>query len=974
MYPTSFLAIYKVTLRLFCALSALTYISYASANTEAPEVNTDAPLNVRVWTSDDGLPHNSVNRITQDQRGYLWIATWEGPVRFNGREFEVFDDRRQSGLPDNGTLEVIRAPDASQVLFGGARGGIVRTDGSDWQSFDTVPPRVHRLFVDANEDLWIGTFNAGLVKQNASGERQSYSTEHGLPGRSVHSLLMTKAGYLWVGTNNGVAQLAPDGNSFTPLTQLPDNTVLTMLQLTDGRILVAIDNRLYIANDSQKPRFEIFPKRLRSAVNVLHQDMSGNIWAGTHKSGIAKVSLQDQTLNYIDTTHGLPNDHVLDIFADREGSLWVGTHGGLVQLRSTLFTTYTEADGLPANYIRALHQLRDGTLLVGGLGGLSQYQNHHFSPIATVPELHNKSILSINSDEFDRIYVGTFTDGLYVLENQELLKRLGKADGMVSNEIRAILPLSKYELLIGTVSGLHRIDFSQDQLQLQTFTTDDGLPHDYVASLYRDSLGTIWLGTLTGLAQFELDSNTITPYQFAAENDAQYIFSIYEDASHLWLGTDRGLMAREQNTGEWTVISRANGLPFDNYFGITRDNNGNIWGGNSRGVLRLPQRQVDAVLAGTQTQVSYRLFKKSDGLQTAQMNTGDQAIIKSQSGEIWFALSSGVASTTPVEVGHNNSVPPNVDIYRVAADNQPIAPGAELDSKVNRVSFSYAALGYLNSESIRYQVQLRGFDENWVDRGNAMSVDYTDLAPRHYQFAVRAAYPRGEWSQIATVDIYQRPEIWQRWWIQLLGLLIIALTIVGLVRLRLRALANSRQRLLTLVNEQTKELEALANQDSLTQLANRRAFDRFIQRALLRSEKLDQPLCLAILDVDNFKDVNDTYFHASGDEILKRLADIIRDCIRDNDHAARWGGEEFALLLDNTNIDTAFRICERIRSRVAEARFEDIDAKLTVTLSAGIAQHHTNESHSSLLLRADKALYSAKHDGRNQVVIADDDR
>ncbi|SMQ66347.1 diguanylate cyclase (GGDEF) domain-containing protein [Pseudidiomarina planktonica] len=974
MYPASFLAICKVMLRLFCALSAFAYISYASANTEAPDVNTDAPLNIRVWTSDDGLPHNSVNRITQDRLGYLWIATWEGPVRFNGREFEVFDDRRQSGLPDNGMLEVIRAPDASQVLFGGARGGIARTDANDWQTFDTVPPRVHRLFVDANEDLWIGTFNAGLVKQKASGERQTYSTEHGLPGRSVHSLLMTKAGYLWVGTNNGVAQLASDGNSFTPLTQLPDNTVLTMLQLTDGRILVAIDNKLYIANDSQQPRFEVFPTPLRSAINVLHQDMAGNIWAGTHKNGIAKVSLQEQTLEYIDSTHGLPNDHVLDIFCDREGSLWVGTHGGLVQLRSTLFTTYTEADGLPANYIRALHQLRDGTLLVGGLGGLSQYQNHHFSPIATVPELHNKSILSINSDEFDRIYVGTFTDGLYVVENQELLKRLDKADGMVSNEIRAILPLSKYELLIGTVSGLHRIDFSQDQLQLQTFTTDDGLPHDYVASLYRDSLGTIWLGTLTGLAQFELKSNTIKPYDFAAGNDAQYIFNIYEDASHLWLGTDRGLMARDQSTGEWTVISRANGLPFDNYFGITRDNSGNIWGGNSRGVLRLPQRQVDAVLAGTQTQVSYRLFKKADGLQTAQMNTGDQAIIKSQSGEIWFALSSGVASTTPVEVGHNNSVPPNVDIHRVAADNQPIAPGAELDAKVNRVSFSYAALGYLNSESIRYQVQLRGFDKNWVDRGNVMSVDYTDLAPRHYQFAVRAAYPRGEWSQIATVDIYQRPELWQRWWIQLLGLLIIVLTIAGLVRLRLRGLAKSRQRLLTLVNEQTKELEALANQDSLTQLANRRAFDRFIQRALLRSEKLDQPLCLAILDIDNFKDVNDTYFHASGDEILKRLADIIRDCIRDNDHAARWGGEEFALLLDNTNIDTAFKICERIRSRVAEARFEDIDTKLTVTLSAGIAQHHTNESHSSLLLRADKALYSAKHDGRNQVVIADDDR
>lgn len=400
-----------------------------------------------------------------------------------------------------------------------------------------------------------------------------------------------------------------------------------------------------------------------------------------------------------------------------------------MQLRSTLFATYTESNGLPANYIRALHQLDDGTILVGGLGGLSQYKNHRFSPIATAPELHNKSILSIHSDEFDRVYVGTYTDGLYILENRKLIHRYGKADGMVSNEIRAILPLSGDRLLIGTVSGLHLIDFSNGQFQLQTYTTEDGLPHDFVASLYLDSLGTIWIGTLTGLAQFELDSNTISPYEFAEGNDAQYIFSIYEDPNYLWLGTDRGLMARQQSTGKWTVISRQNGLPFDNYFGITRDHNGNIWGGNSRGVLRLPQRQVDAVLAGTQTQVSYRLFSKADGLQTAQMNTGDQAILKSQNGDIWFALSSGVARTTPVEVGHNRTMPPNVDIHRIAADNQPIKAGAELDSNVNRVSFSYAGLGYLNSESIRYQVQLRGFDENWVDRGNIMSVDYTDLAP-----------------------------------------------------------------------------------------------------------------------------------------------------------------------------------------------------------------------------------------------------
>ena len=165
-------------------------------------------------------------------------------------------------------------------------------------------------------------------------------------------------------------------------------------------------------------------------------------------------------------------------------------------------------------------------------------------------------------------------------------------------------------------------------------------------------------------------------------------------------------------------------------------------------------------------------------------------------------------------------------------------------------------------------------------------------------------------------------------------------------------------------------VEKLATTDSLTSLPNRRYFDDQINNSFARAQRHDESLSLILLDIDFFKQINDTFGHAAGDFVLQELADLIKPRIRDIDILARLGGDEFALLLDHTAATDAKILTELILSKVRSHEFIYNGEHISVSVSMGIAQITRNiEDLESLYSAADKALYEAKHCGRNQAVI-----
>nr|WP_269767755.1 GGDEF domain-containing protein [Oleiphilus messinensis] len=182
------------------------------------------------------------------------------------------------------------------------------------------------------------------------------------------------------------------------------------------------------------------------------------------------------------------------------------------------------------------------------------------------------------------------------------------------------------------------------------------------------------------------------------------------------------------------------------------------------------------------------------------------------------------------------------------------------------------------------------------------------------------------------------------------------------------------------VAARTQELEALNSQllqlsttDSLTGLKNRRYLDQYLNEELARLARSQRPMAVLLLDIDHFKQFNDSHGHLAGDECLKRVALSLESCIRwPSDRATRYGGEEFCIVLPETHAEDAQNVAERIRNKIETQKIEWEGKAISITVSIGvqIAGQDFQGSPTNLLSLADQALYASKQNGRNQVTLS----
>ncbi len=184
-----------------------------------------------------------------------------------------------------------------------------------------------------------------------------------------------------------------------------------------------------------------------------------------------------------------------------------------------------------------------------------------------------------------------------------------------------------------------------------------------------------------------------------------------------------------------------------------------------------------------------------------------------------------------------------------------------------------------------------------------------------------------------------------------------------------RLQASSRE--IDLLRDHLEKLEREANMDSLTGIANRKSFDSALRDALMQARRDGSPLSVLMIDIDHFKNFNDTHGHQFGDQVLKLVARYMIECIKGQDTAARYGGEEFGVVLPRTRLADAARVADQIRRHVGAKKVVNRrtgDYLGQITLSVGVAEYRPDEGTAELVHRADEALYEAKHQGRNRVV------
>ncbi len=167
-----------------------------------------------------------------------------------------------------------------------------------------------------------------------------------------------------------------------------------------------------------------------------------------------------------------------------------------------------------------------------------------------------------------------------------------------------------------------------------------------------------------------------------------------------------------------------------------------------------------------------------------------------------------------------------------------------------------------------------------------------------------------------------------------------------------------------------EEQRRRASHDTLTGLPNRDAYQKRLEDELARRHRYGSPLSLVVCDVDHFKRINDTYGHLAGDKVLQLIARSLRKNLRDVDFIARYGGEEFVVLMPETNAADAFTAAEKLRQKIEQSPFNFRKERVPITMSFGISEFHALESPDTVFERADKALYKAKHEGRNRSCLA----
>ncbi|WP_170246326.1 ligand-binding sensor domain-containing protein [Colwellia hornerae] len=922
------------------------------------------------WNTPDGLPHNGINAISQTTDGYLWIGTWEGLARFNGREFKVFTRGSKIGLPDS-VIKSLTSTQEGELLVAGARGGLSVRSNKQWLPQPSSSTMINDAIYDNNKNIWLALEGKGLIYRNKDTKKDTIIIDN----IEAFKIVQDNEGIIWVATSKGLFSVKNKTlvRHIDERYGLPNSPAHTIILTKEKQLIVGTQQGAY---KLVKGIFQPLHKRLANEKIIsLLQDSDLNIWLGTNNHGIFKLSKNE--LEQLDESNGLPNNRVSSLYQDNEQSIWVGTSNGLFRLREMPFITLTTKQGLSGNFIRSVLSHSDGSLWVGSSKGLNKINKGLISTIKVAHSNEQLSVLSLAETPDKQVLVGTYTQGLYAVTNNKLQKLITTENGLPSNEIRSILVDSTKNIWLGTASGVVKI--SPDNT-IEEFNKQSGLPANFIIALAEDHKGRIWIGTGNGLASY--NKGSLQTYHLNDKFDAKYAFGFHVEQNSLWIASDRGLIHINLMTDEMSAVTKENGLPVDKIFQVVIDNNNTFWLSSNRGIISLTRSQINSVIQGKNKSIDYNLFAEGVGLLSSQANGGSTpAATLHDDGSVWIATAKGVSHINHERLQRmaETVLPVVIEQLNVDGKYYPLLSTVELPKGASRITIHYAGLSYLMAKQIVYQSQLIGFDKQWQNKNNQTFTEFTNLEPGNYTFQMRAKYPNGEWQEnIASISFTITPFYWQTTSFKLFVIFCFCFSLYSLYRYRMIAIKRSQVKLKNLVAQQTIELQKQAelfsyqaNHDQLTGLFNRRAFDGWCNNDFEKAKLANRPLTIAMLDIDHFKKVNDDYSHLIGDQVIKRIANILHKIIQDcstETKLARWGGEEFTLLIMSDK-EKAYDYCELLRITIKNYDFSDIAGDINITVSIGLTDNSEITEYDKMITRADQALYFAKHNGRNQVRI-----
>jgi ligand-binding sensor domain-containing protein/signal transduction histidine kinase len=765
------------------------------------------------WLRRDGLPQDFVQAITQTQDGYLWIGTLGGLVRFDGVRFTLFDSANTPGLKDSRITALCRGGGQS-LWIGTAAGGVSRLERGAIIAFEPVgePPDrsmkyVRSLFEARDGSLWVGTSGGG-IRRFRNGHRVR-NEEPSSPGHTITAIHEDHHGALWIGTTTEgitVLQRASALRYTTASGALPHNWVHAIYEDSAGAIWVGTRGGLTRIQDGQPTVFTRKNGFPAAEARAVWEDQDRNLWVGTMGQGLIRwshgrfVSLAGEG--------SLSDDNVISLYEDQEGSLWVGTQKGLNRLKDVAFTSYSRRDGLSHEQVNSLLRSRDDSVWIGtDGGGLNRFKDGQVRVFTKHDGLGSDYIGPLFESRDGSIWVGG--DG-YISHIRRGRITSYPTDPAGQGHFVSILGEDAQDRLVVSIADQPLLRF--DAGRLVPYHPATAARH-YRFSMLRDREGTLWFGTVEGLARFKDGRYTVFTQKDGLPDDT--VHSVYEDAEGtLWIATIGGLCRFRD--GRFVSFAGRDGLGGGVVSQVLEDSRGELWMNGRRGIVSVRKEDLDAYAEGRASSIPFTVYGTGDGMESADYNPSyvQASACRTADGRLWFATTKGVASIDPLHRPLSPLRPPVVLEEMLADDlGVPLLPDAQVGPGRKRFEFHYTALSFVSPEKVRFRYMLEGFDSDWTSPHDRRVAYYTNLPPGRYRFRVKAANADGVWNEDGAAFGFQlRPRFHQTRSFRLLMVGLVALVGWSLHRLRLHRI---EARFATVTGERNRMAREL--HDSLAQ-------------------------------------------------------------------------------------------------------------------------------------------------------------
>lgn len=798
-----------------------------------------------VWTTQDGLPVNSINALLQSRDGYIWAATFDGLVRFDGVRFTVYHTGNTDELPSNRIVDLSEGQDGSLWMVTEQR-HLVRFHDGAFTHFGPerdVHAEVHVIYQDAAGTVWVGTGRGiGLLREDrfvpvaddvitgpvvaiaggagdelwaATAGRTIYRYDGdsasvvGGPSDGMVGVLSTMyqdpSGTVWIGTGIGAYRLGHAG---------PE---LILRQATgefyasgDGTVWMHTGTGVFRLADG--PPFRASSQGQLVSRNMFQTDEEGRTWyvAGTevYRDGELVYSLAPGGVD-----DPVPAAESRAFVLDHEGSAWIGTNAaGLHRLKPSLFTVYSRSEGLAHQNVYPVLQSRSTDAMWFGTWGLG-LNRMTGGIVAAVPGA-GSYVLSLMEDDAGMLWVGHYSGGVRVCHPKTL------RCAPPSQEFTFGTFWASYRDITGTTwLGSSRGLYHSGPEGWTLLDDTDGAPGAPVRVFLETRDGALWMGTNgEGLARYS--DGEFLRFRAADGAPSDLIRSLYQAADGwLWIGTEGHGLARLDPTTWPTAADRGSAvttiLPRHGLFDqvihqILEDDFGRLWMSTNRGIFWVRHEELNAFAEGRVERIHSTGYTERHGLRNREANGGFQpAGIKARDGRLWFPTQDGAAVVDPARLQRNLAAPPVV-VERLLVGDEAHRPGTaaiELDAGQRDLQIDYTALSFVAPENMRFRYRLEGYNDDWVEAGNRRTAFYTNVPPGQFTFRVVASNNEGVWNEEgAAIAFTVAPHFYETTtYYLLLAAAIGTLTLVA-VRWRARQHGRRERHLSQLVEARTDQL------------------------------------------------------------------------------------------------------------------------------------------------------------------------